>query len=60
MGIKVKFNPNLALRYIDEYKSDNLLINERIPENLEIGRVWGNKITINLFYINFLHWFKII
>lgn len=37
MGIQVEFNPDLALRNISEYKSDNKLIEECIPETLEIN-----------------------
>ena len=38
MGIKVEFNPDLALRNIAEFKNGNREIDECIPENLEIGK----------------------
>ncbi len=40
MGIKVEFNPDLALRDFSEYKNGNRKIEECIPENLEIGKVF--------------------
>lgn len=40
MGIKVEFNPDLALRDISEYKSGKRKIEECIPENLEAGKVY--------------------
>jgi hypothetical protein len=40
MGIKVEFNPDLALRNISEFKLGNRKIEECIPENLEIGRIY--------------------
>lgn len=40
MGIKVEFNPDLALRDISEFKKGNRKIEECIPENLEAGRVY--------------------
>ena len=40
MGIKVEFNPDLALRNISEYKKGVRKIEECIPEELEAGRVY--------------------
>lgn len=40
MGIKVEFNPDLALRHISEYKNGNRTIEECIPEDLEAGRTY--------------------
>ncbi len=40
MGIKVEFNPDLALRDISEYKKGNRKIEECIPECLEIGKTY--------------------
>lgn len=40
MGIKVEFNPDLALRNISEYKNGNRKIEECIPEDLEIGKTY--------------------
>jgi len=41
MGIKVEFNPDLALRDISEYKNGNRKIEECIPENLEAGKIYS-------------------
>jgi hypothetical protein len=38
MGIKVEFNPDLALRNIAEHKNGKRKIEECIPENLEVGK----------------------
>lgn len=40
MGIKVEFNPDLALRNISEYKNGKRRISECIPENLEAGEAY--------------------
>lgn len=40
MGIKVEFNPDLALRNISEFKNGNRKIEECIPENLEVGKTY--------------------
>jgi hypothetical protein len=40
MGIKVEFNPDLALRDIAEYKKGNRKIEECIPKNLEAGKIY--------------------
>jgi len=40
MGIKVEFNPDLALRNISEFKNGNRKIEECIPENLEVGEIY--------------------
>ncbi len=40
MGIKVEFNPDLALRNIAEFKNGNRKLEECIPENLEAGKVY--------------------
>jgi len=39
MGIRVEFNPDLALRDIAEYNNGNRKMEECIPENLEAGKV---------------------
>jgi len=41
MGIKVEFNPDLALRNISEFKNENRKEEECIPENLEAGKVYN-------------------
>lgn len=41
MGIKVEFNPDLALRNISHFKSEKRKIEECIPENLEEGKVYN-------------------
>lgn len=40
MGIKVEFNPDLALRDISEFKKGARKEEECIPENLEVGKVY--------------------
>jgi len=40
MGIKVEFNPDLALRNISEFKNGNRKIEECIPEDLEAGEIY--------------------
>jgi len=40
MGVKVEFNPDLALRNISEYKNGKRKVEECIPENLEAGRIY--------------------
>ncbi len=40
MGIKVEYNPDLALRDISEFKNGNRKEEECIPENLEAGKVY--------------------
>lgn len=40
MGIKVEFNPDLALRDISEFKNGNRKIEECIPEDLEAGKIY--------------------
>jgi hypothetical protein len=40
MGIKVEFNPDLALRNISEFKNGNRKIEECIPENIEVGKTY--------------------
>jgi hypothetical protein len=40
MGIKVEFNPDLALRIISEFKIGRRKIEECIPENLKAGEVY--------------------
>ncbi|MFH1192453.1 MAG: hypothetical protein V1655_03175 [bacterium] len=37
MGIKVEYNPDLALRNISEYKNGNRKSEECIPENMEVN-----------------------
>jgi hypothetical protein len=41
MGIKVEFNPELALRNISEFESGNRKIEECIPSPLEVGKVYN-------------------
>lgn len=38
MGIKVEFNPDLALRNISEFMNGNRKEEECIPETLEVGK----------------------
>jgi hypothetical protein len=40
MGIKIEFNPDLALRDISEHKAGKRKIEECIPEPLEEGKVY--------------------
>lgn len=40
MGIKVEFNPDLALRNISEYKKGVRKTEECIPEKLEAGKIY--------------------
>jgi hypothetical protein len=40
MGIAVEFNPDLALRDIAEFKMGKRKIEECIPENLAVGKVY--------------------
>lgn len=40
MGIKVEFNPDLALRNVSEFKKGNRKKEECIPENIEAGKVY--------------------
>lgn len=41
MGIQVEFNPDLALRHINNYKSGGRTLEECIPENLETAKVYN-------------------
>lgn len=41
MGIKVEFNPDLALRDVAEYKKGNRKIEECLPENMEAGKIYN-------------------
>lgn len=41
MGIKVEFNPDLALRNIREYKNGNRKLEECIPEDIEVGKIYN-------------------
>ncbi len=41
MGIKVEFNPDLALRNISEFKNGNRKLEECIPEDIETGREYS-------------------
>lgn len=41
MGIKIEFNPELALRSILEFKKGNRRAEECIPENLAAGNVYS-------------------
>lgn len=40
MGIQIEFNPDLALRNIDEFKNGKRFREECIPENLKEGEVY--------------------
>lgn len=40
MGIKVEFNPDLALRNISEFKNGRRKLEECIPEDLEAGKIY--------------------
>lgn len=40
MGIKVEFNPDLALRVIDCYKRGERSLEECIPENLKVEEIY--------------------
>lgn len=40
MGIPVEFNPELALRNISEWKAEKRKIEECIPEELEVGKIY--------------------
>lgn len=41
MGIKVEFNPDLALRDISEFKKGNRKTEECIPEKIEFGKTYA-------------------
>ena len=41
MGIQIEFCPDLALRDISEYKKGKRKIEECIPENLKIGKIYN-------------------
>jgi hypothetical protein len=41
MGIKVEFNPDLALRDLSEFKKGKRKIEECIPEKLKVGKVYN-------------------
>lgn len=40
MGIQVEYNPDLALRNIFEYKNGKRKLEECIPENIEVGKIY--------------------
>lgn len=40
MGIKVEYNPDLALRNISEFHKGGRKIEECIPDNLEAGKIY--------------------
>jgi hypothetical protein len=40
MGIQVEFNPDLALRDIEEFKNGNRKQEECIPDDLQAGKVY--------------------
>jgi hypothetical protein len=40
MGIKIEFNPDLALRNISEFKAGIRKIEECVPENIAAGKVY--------------------
>jgi len=41
MGIKIEFNPDLALRDYSEFENGNRKQEECIPQNLEIGKIYN-------------------
>jgi len=41
MGIKVEFNPDLALRDIAEFRNGKRKIEECVPEKLKVGKVYN-------------------
>ena|SRR3989344_7185395 len=41
MGILVEFNPDLTLRNINHFKQGKRLMEECIPERLELGKSYG-------------------
>jgi hypothetical protein len=41
MGIKVEFNPDLALRNFKEFKHNKRLQEECIPINIEEGKIYS-------------------
>ena len=40
MGIRIEFNPDLALRNISEYKKGKRKKEEYIPEKIQIGKIY--------------------
>jgi hypothetical protein len=53
MGIKVEFNPDLALRNIAEYKNGQRKIEECVPDKLEVGKEYAFlKSEQRLFYLS--------
>lgn len=40
MGIKIEFNPDLALRDISEFKAKRRKEEECLPEKLEVGKIY--------------------
>lgn len=40
MGIKVEFNPDLALRNISEHENGKRSLEECIPKDLQVGKVY--------------------
>lgn len=40
MGIVVEFNPDLALRNIDEYNAGRRKIEECLPEKIKVGEIY--------------------
>jgi len=40
MGIKVEFNPDLALRNISEYENGKRSMEECIPKDLQVGQTY--------------------
>ncbi|MFA5381579.1 MAG: hypothetical protein WC356_00300 [Candidatus Micrarchaeia archaeon] len=41
MGIQTEYNPDLALRNFDEFKKGNREIEECIPENIEVEKIYN-------------------
>jgi hypothetical protein len=53
MGIKVEFNPDLALRNIEEFKNGQRKIEECVPEKMELGKIYEFlKSGQRLFYLS--------
>lgn len=52
MGIKVEFNPDLALRSIEEFKAGRRAEDECVPESLEVGKSYRfRKLGQRLYHI---------
>jgi hypothetical protein len=40
MGIQIEFNPDLALRSFDEFEKGNRKLEECIPSDMEVGKIY--------------------